>query len=81
MCLFYISLFLLKVSLLRLFEFWLCVRLLVYGKGTLHYRGPGSSVSIATDYGLDSPRSNPSGERDFPLVQTGPRPHPGLSRG
>jgi len=24
--------------------------------------GPGSSVDIATDYGLDGPESNPSGE-------------------
>ena len=31
----------------------------------LHYfldRGPGSSVGIATDYGLDGPGSNPGGE-------------------
>ena len=28
--------------------------------------GPGSSVSIATDYGLDGPGSNPGGGRDFP---------------
>ena len=48
--------------------------------------GPGSSVSIATDYGLDGPGSNP-GEDEF--FRTGPdRPTqppvkwlPGLSRG
>ena len=37
--------------------------------------GPGSSVGIATDYGLDGPGSNPGG-RDFPPVQTGPGAHP-----
>ena len=38
--------------------------------------GPGSSVGIATDYGLDGPGSNPSGDEIFPLVQTGPEAHP-----
>ena len=28
-------------------------------------RGPGSSVGIATDYGLDSPGSNPGGDEIF----------------
>jgi len=28
--------------------------------------GPGSSVGIATDYGLDSPRSNPGGDEIDP---------------
>ena len=32
--------------------------------------GPGSSVSIATDYGLDCPGIE--SRRDFPPVQTGP---------
>ena len=32
--------------------------------------GPGSSVGLATDYGLDGPGSN------FPPVQTGPGAHP-----
>ena len=27
--------------------------------------GPGSSVGIATDYGLDGPESNPSGDEIF----------------
>jgi len=30
-------------------------------------RGPGSSVGIATDYGLDDPGSNPGGEEIFRL--------------
>jgi hypothetical protein len=30
--------------------------------------GHGSSVGIATDYGLEGPRSNPGGGRDFPPV-------------
>jgi len=38
--------------------------------------GPGSSVGIVTDYGLDGPESNPGGGRDFPPVQTGPGVHP-----
>jgi len=29
--------------------------------------GPGSSVSIATDYGLDGPGSNPGGDEIFRL--------------
>jgi len=36
----------------------------------------GSSVGIATDYGLDDPVSNPGGVRDFPPVQTVPAAHP-----
>ena len=39
-------------------------------------RGPGSSVGIVTDYGLEGPGSNPGGGRDFPPVQTGPVTHP-----
>ena len=38
--------------------------------------GPGSSVGIATDYGLDGPGSNPGGDEIFPPVQTGPGAHP-----
>ena len=30
-------------------------------------RGPGSSVGIATDYGLDGPESNPGGDEIFRL--------------
>jgi len=40
------------------------------------YCGPGSSVGIAIDYGLDGPGSNPGGGRDFPPVQTCPGAHP-----
>jgi len=36
----------------------------------------GSSVGMATDYGLDGPGSNAGGGRDFPPVQTGPGAHP-----
>jgi len=50
--------------------------------------GPGSSVGIATVYGLDVPGIESQWGRDFPPVQTGPVAHPasckmgtGLSRG
>ena len=39
---------------------------------TLQVCGPGSLVGIATDYRLDGPASNPGGDENFPLVQTGP---------
>jgi len=39
--------------------------------------GPGSSVGIATDYGLHGPGSNPGEDEISPPVQTGPGAHPG----
>ena len=39
-----------------------------YIPGTYLGCGPGSSVGIATDYGLDGPGSNPGGEEIFPPV-------------
>ena len=45
--------------------------------------GPGSSVGIGTDYGLEGPGSNPGGDEIFHpsrpalrSVQTGPEVHP-----
>jgi hypothetical protein len=38
--------------------------------------GPGSSVSIATDYGLDGPEIEPRWGRDFSPVQTSTGAHP-----
>ena len=38
--------------------------------------GPGSSVGIATDYGLDDRGSIPGEDEIFPPVQTGPGAHP-----
>ena len=38
--------------------------------------GPGSSVGITTDYGLDGPGSSPRWGRDLLPVQTGPGAHP-----
>ena len=43
--------------------------------------GPGSSVGIATDYGLDSPGIRIPVGRDFPPVQTGPGAHPASCTG
>ena len=57
-------------------------------QGILIICGPGSSVSIATDYGLDGPGSNPGGDEIFrpsrPALGPTQRPViwvPGLSRG
>jgi len=50
--------------------------------------GPGSSVGIASDYGLDGPRSNPGGDEIFRPHRPALKPTqppvkwvPGLSRG
>ena len=40
------------------------------------WSGPGSSVGIATDYGLDGPGIESQWMRDFPPVQTDPGAHP-----
>ena len=52
------------------------------------YRGSGSSVGIATDYGLDGPGSNPGGDEIFrpsrPVlgpIQPPVKWAPGISRG
>jgi hypothetical protein len=42
----------------------------------LIFSGPGSSVGIATDYGLDGPGIVSRWGRDFPPVRTGPGAHP-----
>jgi hypothetical protein len=46
-------------------------RILFYFSHKLIYKrvlcGPGSSVGIATDYGLDDPGSNPGGDETFRL--------------
>ena len=51
-------------------------------------RGPGSSVGIATDYGLVGPGSNPGGDEIFRPSRPAPGPTqtpvkwvPGLPRG
>ena len=47
--------------------------------------GPGSSIGIATDYGLDGPGSNPGGDEIFrpsrPALGSTQPIVPGLSRG
>jgi len=40
------------------------------------YCGPGSSVGMANDYGLEGPGANPGGDEIFCPVQTGPGAHP-----
>jgi len=54
----------------------------------LYLCGPGGSVGIATDYGLDGPGSNPGGDEIFRLFRPalGPTQPPvqwvlGVSRG
>ena len=51
----------------------------------LVWRGAGSSVGIAADYGLDGPVSNPCGGEIFrpsrPALGPTQTPVPGLSRG
>ena len=54
----------------------------------LHQGGPGSSVAIVTDYGLEGPGSNPEGDEIYrpsrpALASTQPPVKwvPGLSRG
>ena len=42
---------------------------------TSPYCGPGSSVGITTDYGLDGPGIESRWGRNFLLVQTGPGAH------
>jgi hypothetical protein len=45
-----------------------------FDKSSNNFSGPGISVGIATDYGLDGPGIE-SRWRDFPPVQTGPGAH------
>ena len=47
-----------------------------YGQAMSLSGGSGSSVGIATDYGLDGPGIETRWGRDFPHVQTGPGAHP-----
>ena len=47
-----------------------------YGRTSFIGSGPGSSVGIATDYGLDGSGIEFRWGRDFPPVQTGPGVHP-----
>jgi len=44
--------------------------------GHVFISGPGSSVGIATGYGLDGTRIESRWGRDFPSVQTDPEGHP-----
>ena len=42
----------------------------------IQYCGPGSSVGIVTDYGLNGPEWNPGGDEIFRPVQIDPGAHP-----
>jgi len=46
-------------------KWWNWSKLATTKKITLVSSGPGSSVGIATDYRLDGPESNPSGDEIF----------------
>jgi len=52
------------VSIITL-QLKLCVGHFVLLQPILYYRGPGSSVGIATDYGMEFPGSNPGGDEIF----------------
>ena len=56
-----------------------CVCVYIYIYIYIYMCGPGSSVGIATDYGLDGPGIESRWGRDFPPVQTGPGAHPASS--
>ena len=48
----------------------------IYSFRTSMICGPGSSVGIATDYGLDGPGIESRWGQDFLPIQTGPGAHP-----
>ena len=52
--------------------------ILIYIYIYIYIYGPGSSVGIATDYGLDGPGSNPGGDEVFRPSRPalGPTPPP-----
>jgi len=64
------------------------VTMFIYLVHAVTQRGPGSSVGIATDYGLESPGSKPGRDEIFRLSRPALGPTqppvkrvPGLSRG
>ena len=66
----------------------ICFTISLFHASTCFERGPGSSVGIETDHGLDSPGSNPGGDEIFRssrpalgLTQPPVKWVPGLSRG
>ena len=49
---------------------------MIFQQPSLNASEPGSSVGIATDYGLDGPGIESRWGRDIPPFQTGPGAHP-----
>ena len=62
----------LKFNLQFRFYIYRTILSVLLPSGNYVYRGPGSSVVIATDYGLDGPGSNPGVDETF---RTRPDPH------
>jgi len=55
-------------KLFTIFSMYVYIYIYIYTHTHIYiyiYCGPGSSVGIATDYGLDGPGSNPGGDEIF----------------
>ena len=67
-----------SASVLKCYLYYICVCVCVfmYIYIYIYIYGPGNSVGIATDYGLDDPGIESRWGRVFPPIQTGPGAHP-----
>jgi hypothetical protein len=76
MCMFLVVFLIFPYALNHYHRFSLRLVLIIWiWNTTILSCGPGSSVSIATDYGLDGPGIESWWGQDFPPVQTGPGAH------